>query len=215
MTSQRKLPLNAICFVGVLISFLILECIENFMPTWEIPIIVIKGITSAIPLGLVIFSAIKLPDYFNIGFSVVLFSYFIGDILIRINFVAGVIAFFVANLLMSVVFLKIGKFSRLQLIIYLVALIIGLIILIIFKESLTGFFYPILVYAFIVIFMMISSLGMQPMVKIGAIVFFVSDLLLGVGLAGFGNPVLSFISLGLYYIAICLLANAAYKRSFE
>ena len=94
-------------------------------------------------------------------------------------------------------------------------LIIGLVILILFKESLTTFFYPILVYAFIVIFMMISSLGMQPMVRIGAIVFFVSDLLLGVGLAGFGNPVLSFISLGLYYIAICILANTAYKRTFE
>ena len=97
MTSQRKLPVNAICFVGVLISFLILECIENFMPTWKIPIIVVKGLTSAIPVGLALFSAIKLPDYFNIGFTSVLFTYFIGDILIRINFVAGVIAFFVAS----------------------------------------------------------------------------------------------------------------------
>jgi hypothetical protein len=61
--------------------------------------------------------------------------------------------------------------------------------------------------------MAISSLGMANMVKIGSFLFLISDILLGVGLAGFGNQVISFISLGLYYMAICILANTTYKRS--
>ena len=210
---RRQLPINAICFVGVLILFSILKSIEIFLPTWNIPITIVKGITSAIPLGLAIFATTQRPDFFNIGFSVVLFAYFIGDILIRINFVAGVVAFLIANLLMSGIFLRIGKFSKLQLILYLLALVVCLVILIVFKDTLGSVFYPVLVYTFVVLFMMISSLGMQPMVRIGAIFFFISDLLLGVGLTDFGNQVISFISLGLYYIAICTFANVVYKRS--
>lgn len=210
---KRQLPINTICFVGVLILFLVLEAIENFMPAWNIPIIIVKGLASAIPVGLAIFSSTKRPDAFNIGFSIVLFVYFLGDIFIRINFVAGVVAFFIANLLMSAIFLKISKFSMWQLILYLICLVLALVILIFFKDFLTNLFYPILIYSFVVIFMMVTSLRMRPMVKIGAIIFFISDFLLGVGLAGFGNPILSFISLGLYYIAISILANVVYKRS--
>jgi hypothetical protein len=39
--------------------------------------------------------------------------------------------------------------------------------------------------------------------------------LLGIGLAGFKNPILSFISLGLYYLAISILANVVYKNSTD
>lgn len=210
---KKQLPINAICFVGVLILFLILKSIEIFLPTWNIPITIVKGIASSIPFGLAVFATTKRPDFFNTGFSVVLFAYLIGDILIRINFVAGVVAFLIANLLMSGIFLRIGKFSKLQLILYLLALVVCLVILIVFKDALGSVFYPVLVYTFVVLFMMISSLGMPPMVKIGAILFFISDLLLGVGLTEFGNQIISFISLGLYYIAICTLANVVYRRS--
>ena len=213
VSKKKQFSLNWICFVGVIILFLVLECLENFMPQWKIPIIIVKGLTSAIPLGLAVYSTIKSPDFFNVGFATVLFVYFLGDVLIRINFVAGVVAFFIANLFMSLVFLRFGKFTWAQFVTYLLSLIISLVLLILFKEALTSFFYPVLIYAFIVLFMLVSSFGMRPMVKIGAIIFFVSDVLLGVGLAGFGNPVLSFVSLGLYYIAICILSNVVYKRS--
>lgn len=212
---KTAFPVNRICFVGVLILFLILESLEIFLPTWNIPITIIKGLTSIIPVALALYATIKLPDFFNIAFTIVLFAYFIGDILIRINFVAGVVAFFIANLLMSLIFVKSRGFSKSQLLLYLFSLVIALVIFIIFKETLGIFFYPVLVYAFVLIFMLISSISMPHLIRIGAIVFFISDLLLGVGLAGFGNTVVSFISLGLYYIAICILANAAYKRTFE
>lgn len=212
---KKTLPLNAICFTGVFILFLILKSVEIFLPTWNIPITIIKGITSAIPFGLAFYATIKRPDFFDIGFSIVLFIYLIGDILIRINFVAGVIAFLLANLLMSGIFVKIGKFSKSQLMLYLISLVVCLVILIVFKDGLENSFYPILVYTFVVLFMMISSLGMSKMIRIGAILFFISDLLLGIGVAGFGNVILSIISLGTYYIAICTLANVVYRRSIE
>ena len=210
---KRHLPINGIAFVGVLILFLILKSIDIFLPSWNIPITIVKGITSAIPFGLAVYATSKRPDFFNTGFSLVLFIYLVGDILIRINFVAGVIAFFIANLLMSFVYVKIGKFSKAQLMVYLISLVVALVILTFFRDSLGNNFYPILIYCFVVLFMAISSLGMANMVKIGSFLFLISDILLGVGLTKFGNQYISFVSLGLYYIAICVLANTVYKRS--
>ena len=210
---KRHLPINGIAFVGVLILFLILKSIDIFLPSWNIPITILKGITSAIPFGLAVYATSKRPDFFNTGFSLVLFIYLVGDILIRINFVAGVIAFFIANLLMSFVYVKIGKFSKAQLMVYLISLVVALVILTFFRDSLGNNFYPILIYCFVVLFMAISSLGMTNMVKVGSFLFLISDILLGVGLTKFGNQYISFASLGLYYIAICVLANTVYKRS--
>lgn len=210
---KRHLPINGIAFVGVLILFLILKSMDIFLPSWNIPITIVKGITSAIPFGLAVYATSKRPDFFNTGFSLVLFIYLVGDILIRINFVAGVIAFFIANLLMSFVYVKIGKFSKPQLMVYLISLVVALVILTFFRDSLGNNFYPILIYCFVVLFMAISSLGMTNMVKIGSFLFLISDILLGVGLTEFGNQYISFVSLGLYYIAICVLANTVYKRS--
>lgn len=210
---KRHLPINGIAFVGVLILFLILKSMDIFLPSWNIPITIVKGITSAIPFGLAVYATSKRPDFFNTGFSLVLFIYLVGDILIRINFVAGVIAFFIANLLMSFVYVKIGKFSKAQLMVYLISLVVALVILTFFRDSLGNNFYPILIYCFVVLFMAISSLGMTNMVKIGSFLFLISDILLGVGLTKFGNQYISFVSLGLYYIAICVLANTVYKRS--
>ena len=210
---KRHLPINGIAFVGVLILFLILKSMDIFLPSWNIPITIVKGITSAIPFGLAVYATSKRTDFFNTGFSLVLFIYLVGDILIRINFVAGVIAFFIANLLMSFVYVKIGKFSKAQLMVYLISLVVALVILTFFRDSLGNNFYPILIYCFVVLFMAISSLGMTNMVKIGSFLFLISDILLGVGLTKFGNQYISFVSLGLYYIAICVLANTVYKRS--
>ena len=210
---KRHLPINGIAFVGVLILFLILKSMDIFLPSWNIPITIVKGITSAVPFGLAVYATSKRPDFFNTGFSLVLFIYLVGDILIRINFVAGVIAFFIANLLMSFVYVKIGKFSKAQLMVYLISLVVALVILTFFRDSLGNNFYPILIYCFVVLFMAISSLGMANMVKIGSFLFLISDILLGVGLTKFGNQYISFVSLGLYYIAICVLANTVYKRS--
>lgn len=210
---KRHLPINGIAFVGVLILFLILKSMDIFLPSWNIPITIVKGITSAIPFGLAVYATSKRPDFFNTGFSLVLFIYLVGDILIRINFVAGVIAFFIANLLMSFVYVKIGKFSKAQLMVYLISLVVALVILTFFRDSLGNNFYPILIYCFVVLFMAISSLGMTNMVKVGSFLFLISDILLGVGLTEFGNQYISFVSLGLYYIAICVLANTVYKRS--
>ena len=210
---KRHLPINGIAFVGVLILFLILKSMDIFLPSWNIPITIVKGITSAIPFGLAVYATSKRPDFFNTGFSLVLFIYLVGDILIRINFVAGVIAFFIANLLMSFVYVKIGQFSKAQLMVYLISLVVALVILTFFRDSLGNNFYPILIYCFVVLFMAISSLGMANMVKIGSFLFLISDILLGVGLTEFGNQYISFVSLGLYYIAICVLANTVYKRS--
>lgn len=210
---KRHLPINGIAFVGVLILFLILKSMDIFLPSWNIPITIVKGITSAIPFGLAVYATSKRPDFFNTGFSLVLFIYLVGDILIRINFVAGVIAFFIANLLMSFVYVKIGKFSKAQLMVYLISLVVALVILTFFRDSLGNNFYPILIYCFVVLFMAISSLGMTNMVKVGSFLFLISDILLGVGLTKFGNQYISFVSLGLYYIAICVLANTVYKRS--
>ena len=186
---------------------------DIFLPSWNIPITIVKGITSAVPFGLAVYATSKRPDFFNTGFSLVLFIYLVGDILIRINFVAGVIAFFIANLLMSFVYVKIGKFSKAQLMVYLISLVVALVILTFFRDSLENNFYPILIYCFVVLFMAISSLGMTNMVKVGSFLFLISDILLGVGLTKFGNQYISFVSLGLYYIAICVLANTVYKRS--
>lgn len=210
---KRHLPINGIAFVGVLILFLILKSMDIFLPSWNIPITIVKGITSAVPFGLAVYATSKRPDFFNTGFSLVLFIYLVGDILIRINFVAGVIAFFIANLLMSFVYVKIGKFSKAQLMVYLISLVVALVILTFFRDSLENNFYPILIYCFVVLFMAISSLGMTNMVKVGSFLFLISDILLGVGLTKFGNQYISFVSLGLYYIAICVLANTVYKRS--
>ena len=210
---KRHLPINGIAFVGVLILFLILKSMDIFLPSWNIPITIVKGITSAIPFGLAVYATSKRTDFFNTGFSLVLFIYLVGDILIRINFVAGVIAFFIANLLMSFVYVKIGKFSKAQLMVYLISLVVALVILTFFRDSLGNNFYPILIYCFVVLFMAISSLGMTNMVKVGSFLFLISDILLGVGLTKFGNQYISFVSLGLYYIAICVLANTVYKRS--
>lgn len=210
---KRHLPINGIAFVGVLILFLILKSMDIFLPSWNIPITIVKGITSAIPFGLAVYATSKRPDFFNTGFSLVLFIYLVGDILIRINFVAGVIAFFIANLLMSFVYVKIGQFSKAQLMVYLISLVVALVILTFFRDSLGNNFYPILIYCFVVLFMAISSLGMTNMVKVGSFLFLISDILLGVGLTEFGNQYISFVSLGLYYIAICVLANTVYKRS--
>ena len=210
---KRHLPINGIAFVGVLILFLILKSMDIFLPSWNIPITIVKGITSAIPFGLAVYATSKRPDFFNTGFSLVLFIYLVGDILIRVNFVAGVIAFFIANLLMSFVYVKIGQFSKAQLMVYLISLVVALVILTFFRDSLGNNFYPILIYCFVVLFMAISSLGMANMVKIGSFLFLISDILLGVGLTKFGNQYISFVSLGLYYIAICVLANTVYKRS--
>ena len=186
---------------------------DIFLPSWNIPITIVKGITSAIPFGLAVYATSKRPDFFNTGFSLVLFIYLVGDILIRVNFVAGVIAFFIANLLMSFVYVKIGQFSKAQLMVYLISLVVALVILTFFRDSLGNNFYPILIYCFVVLFMAISSLGMTNMVKVGSFLFLISDILLGVGLTEFGNQYISFVSLGLYYIAICVLANTVYKRS--
>lgn len=210
---KRHLPINGIAFVGVLILFLILKSMDIFLPSWNIPITIVKGITSAIPFGLAVYATSKRPDFFNTGFSLVLFIYLVGDILIRVNFVAGVIAFFIANLLMSFVYVKIGQFSKAQLMVYLISLVVALVILTFFRDSLGNNFYPILIYCFVVLFMAISSLGMTNMVKVGSFLFLISDILLGVGLTEFGNQYISFVSLGLYYIAICVLANTVYKRS--
>ena len=210
---KRHLPINGIAFVGVLILFLILKSMDIFLPSWNIPITIVKGITSAIPFGLAVYATSKRPDFFNTGFSLVLFIYLVGDILIRVNFVAGVIAFFFANLIMSFVYVKIGQFSKAQLMVYLISLVVALVILTFFRDSLGNNFYPILIYCFVVLFMAISSLGMTNMVKVGSFLFLISDILLGVGLTKFGNQYISFVSLGLYYIAICVLANTVYKRS--
>lgn len=210
---KKTVEPNFICITGIVILFLILECVENFLPSWEVPIIIIKGFTSLIPFGLALFSTLKYPDYFNVGVTTVLFVYFLGDVLIRINFVAGVISFFIANLLLAFVFLKIRGFSKSQLILYLFSMVVFLVILISLKNKLSTLFYPIMIYSFVLIFMFVSSLRMNFGIKIASLAFFVSDILLAVGLAGLGNPVLSFFSLGIYYFSITLFANNIYLRT--
>ena len=62
---KKTVEPNFICITGIVILFLILECVENFLPSWEVPIIIIKGFTSLIPFGLALFSTLKYPDYFK------------------------------------------------------------------------------------------------------------------------------------------------------
>lgn len=210
---QKTLQVNFVCIIGIVILFLILECMDNFLPTWKIPIIILKGIISLIPFGLAFFSTLKNPDFFNAGITTVLFIYFIGDILIRINIIAGIISFFIANLLLSFVFLKTRGFSRAQLILYLFSMIFFLVILTFLKNNLANLFYPIMIYSFVLLFMLISSLRMSFGIKIAVFTFFVSDILLALGLTGLGNPVLSFFSLGIYYFSVTLFANIIYLRT--
>ncbi len=144
--------------------------------------------------------------HLSLGVSLCLFS----DMIINLNFVPAVMGFMCAHLCFIKAFYTVEKPNRKVWILYVVLAVAALAV--IFAFSVVSYrvrmvALPISIYALVLFMMLISALPQRRLLKIGGILFVLSDCMLGLRLAmhirvGWVSSIILFI----YFLALAYMA---------
>ena len=181
----------------------------------------IKIICSAIVFTYAISGALGASDNaaFKLLMSIGLFFCMIGDAAIYYSFKSGAVGFAVAHIFFVAAFFVGGLYlptytSRIFLLIIMIIMLVGTIIKFDIKNKL-GFY----VYCYTAIVSFMTALALCAPIKygltawtmtlaIGAVCFLISDILLALMASDILSKRINYISLPIYYLAICLLAHS-------
>lgn len=139
----------------------------------------------------------------------------IGDIVIVFSFLAGAGMFALAHIFLIILFLRRNPLSRKSWIIWgVISAVLAAVVLIVGREK--GFYaYGAAAYAPILLLMVFAAKGQRGMLRTGACIFFVSDLLLALYQWKHIHGSLHVIYMALFYIALVMFAIAEVKKKEE
>lgn len=130
----------------------------------------------------------------------------VADIGINVNLLYGFLFFGVAHIFFCIAFYLEKPPVRWQILFWLIFTVLGWCLVFFFKEKAAGLLVPALLYVCILLAMLALALRQKFFMLAGAIVFVISDFLLGRNLVLGKTPLSHFVSLGAYYVALILLA---------
>ena len=209
--NSRKAPV--ILLSAMTILFFLEEAVVSFLPGSRLPLALLKGLTSLCPALLCLLGTLRSPSRLHIGLSLALLLCLIGDIAINLSMLAGMVLFALAHVMLCAVFFHAQPPVRWQL-----ALWIGLDALFIalafaFRSRAGALLLPAMGYIFVLCAMLTLALRQRPLLAVGAFVFALSDFLLARNAVMTRTPLTHLISLGVYYVAVGLIAMAPWHAA--
>lgn len=207
--NKKRVFTIACLFVTALFS--LHEIFLNFFNHISFARVVLKFLMSFIPFGLAYFGWKSNKNKLNFFITLGLFAYCVADAAINIVLVLGIVLYLLGHLFFIRAFLSIKKPVLIQYLCWGV-----------FSIAVFCFIYFIpdvdyklkvftAVYILFVTAMATLSFGITRKIFAGGLIFWLSDILLIINIAaGFSDGLAHIFSLGIYYVAVLLLASEVY-----
>lgn len=207
--NKKRVFTIACLFVTALFS--LHEIFLNFFNHISFARVVLKFLMSFIPFGLAYFGWKSNKNKLNFFITLGLFAYCVADAAINIVLILGIVLYLLGHLFFIRAFLSIKKPVLIQYLCWGV-----------FSIAVFCFIYFIpdvdyklkvftAVYILFVTAMATLSFGITLKIFAGGLIFWLSDILLIINIAaGFSDGLAHIFSLGIYYVAVLLLASEVY-----
>lgn len=207
--NKKRVFTIACLFVTALFS--LHEIFLNFFNHISFARVVLKFLMSFIPFGLAYFGWKSNKNKLNFFITLGLFAYCVADAAINIVLILGIVLYLFGHLFFIRAFLSIKKPVLIQYLCWGV-----------FSIAVFCFIYFIpdvdyklkvftAVYILFVTAMATLSFGITRKIFAGGLIFWLSDILLIINIAaGFSDGIAHIFSLGIYYVAVLLLASEVY-----
>lgn len=207
--NKKRVFTIACLFVTALFS--LHEIFLNFFNHISFARVVLKFLMSFIPFGLAYFGWKSNKNKLNFFITLGLFAYCVADAAINIVLILGIVLYLLGHLFFIRAFLSIKKPVLIQYLCWGV-----------FSIAVFCFIYFIpdvdcklkvftAVYILFVTAMATLSFGITRKIFAGGLIFWLSDILLIINIAaGFSDGLAHIFSLGIYYVAVLLLASEVY-----
>lgn len=211
MIAQPKTPIVLLSAMTVL--FFIEEAVVNLLPGSRLLLALCKGLTSLCPALLCLLGTRRSPSRLHIGLCLSLFACLVGDVAINLSMLAGIALFAGAHVMLCAVFFRTRPPVTWQL-----ALWIGLDALFIAlafasRKKAGSLMLPAMGYILVLCAMLTLALRQRPLLAVGAFIFALSDFLLARNAIMTRTPLSHFISLGVYYAAVGLMALTPWRSA--
>lgn len=166
----------------------------------------VKSAIGLCSIGISIFSLAKYKNRYAIILIIVLSLFMIADISINFSFIAGGGIFAFGHLILLVYFLRRNKLKAMNYVISAITFAIFLAIILIFNRSNIYLMIALIMYALLISLLLSSTTNENIWIKIGILVFVISDALLMIN-SGINNSlILGHFARGIYYLSIILLS---------
>ena len=157
-------------------------------------------------IGISIFSLAKQKNNYAIVLTIVLSLFMIADVSINFSFVAGGGIFAFGHLILLIYFLRRNKLKMMNYIISAITFFIFLAIILVLNRSNTYLMIALMMYALLISLLLSSVTNENLWIKIGILVFVISDALLMINVGINNNLILGHFARGIYYLSVILLS---------
>lgn len=195
-------------FLPLLILFFLLYQQRKFKCKREdARALVFKGAATLCCAGLAILGAIQSPDAAHWMLAAGLLVCMLADVLLGIRFLVGMGCFALGHVFYCTAYVL---FASPRLISLIVFGILSLLLLLVFpwakKHSGGRNILPFFAYGLVLCLMLALAVLQKPLLLTGAILFVISDLMLGIRMAkGIPGRIYDYLCLGCYYLAQCFI----------
>lgn len=166
----------------------------------------IKSAIGLCSISISLFGLIKHKNPYAIILTIVLSLFMIADVSINFSFVAGGSIFALGHLILLIYFLRHDKLKPMNCLITAIAFSVFLVIILLLNRSNIYLMIALRVYALLISFLLSSCIRENLRIKIGILVFVISDALLMINIGINGNLILGHFARGVYYLSIILLS---------
>lgn len=166
----------------------------------------IKSFIGLCSIGISLFSLIRKKSPYAIILTIVLTLFLIADVSINFSFVAGGGIFALGHLILLIYFLRRNKLKVRNFIVTGITYAVFLVIILVLNRSNIYLMIALLVYALLISFLLSSTLNENPWIRLGVLVFVISDALLMINIGINSNLILGHFARGVYYLSIILLS---------
>lgn len=166
----------------------------------------IKAAIGLSSIGISLFSLIRLKNLYAIILTIILSLFTIADVSINFSFATGGGIFALGHLILLVYFLRRNKLKVRNFIVTGITYAVFLVIILVLNRSNIYLMIALMVYALLISFLLSSTLNENPWIRIGVLVFVISDALLMINIGINSNLILGHFARGVYYLSVVLLS---------
>lgn len=167
----------------------------------------IKAGIGIFSLLLSVLSLIRHKNPYSVILFLVIALFMAADISINYSFLAGGGIFALGHLILLIYFLRHDKLTKYSFLAAGISFACFLVVILIFDRSNIPLMIMLLLYALLISFLFGSSIKEKLSIRIGILVFVISDALLMVNIGLGANIILGHFARGVYYLSIILLGN--------
>lgn len=166
----------------------------------------VKSAIGLSSIGISLFSLIRHKNPYAILLTIVLSLFMIADVSINFSFVAGGAIFALGHLILLIYFLRHNKLKAKNYIVTAITFAVFLVIILVLNRSNIYLMIALMIYALLISFLLSSTIQENLWIKIGVLVFVISDALLMINIGLNSNLMLGHFARGVYYLSIILLS---------